>query len=292
MGIYGQDWASYQSATPSTAGLSFAFIKVSQGMTYVNPEWSAQRDHARAAGLVVGYYHYPNMANSPQAEADRFLALAQPRAGELLCLDWEGYDQANSGVPHATQLAYKEGFLKRLKAQAPHQAVGLYCNTDYWNTIDNTGYFQDFLWIATAGLPAGQPGVNANWMFHQYSSASGTDQDYCHLGSAAELHAWALSFAPAPTPAPAPHPAGGPAWPGYDFRLQASVMHDGNIFNWQQRMHERGWQIVVDGWYGPASASICRQFQQDSTAHGWPLAVDGIVGEQTWNAAWQRPVSR
>jgi hypothetical protein len=282
MGIYGQDWASYQSATPNTGGLSFAFIKVSEGMTYTNPEWTSQRDHARSGGLVVGYYHYPHMANSPQAEADHFLALAQPRPGELLCLDWEGYDNANSAVPHGTQLAYKEAFLRHLKSAAPHNPVGMYCNTDYGRNVDTTGFFQDFLWIAADG-PAGQPSVNANWLFHQYSSAGGVDQDYCHLGSTAELHTWAESFAPS---APS-----GPAWPGELLRVQQPMLHDDHVRTWQQRMADRGWPLAVDGYYGPHSQDICEQFQRDSTAHGWPLAVDGIVGEQTWNATWQRPVS-
>ncbi|TQF05965.1 hypothetical protein E6W39_31740 [Kitasatospora acidiphila] len=285
MGIFGQDWASYQSAAPGTNGLSFAFIKVTEGLTYTNPEWASQRDAARNAGLVVGYYHYPDMRNSAQSEADHFLSIAQPAVGELLCLDWEGYDSANSGVSHGNQLAYKEAFLRHLKASAPQRPVGMYCNADYWNNVDTTGYYQDYLWIATEGRPAGQPGVGANWLFHQYNSASGVDQDFCHLGSTAELRSWASSFAPTPTP------AGHQPWPGYDFKLQSNEMHDGNIYNWQQQMARRGWQITADGWYGPASASICRQFQQDSTDHGWPLAVDGIVGAHTWDAAWERPIS-
>ncbi|MFE6489437.1 GH25 family lysozyme, partial [Streptomyces sp. NPDC057757] len=74
MGIYGQDWASYQSAQPDTGGLAFVFTKITEGTGYINPRWVAQRDHAKANGLVWGGYHYPHMGNSPQAEADYFLA--------------------------------------------------------------------------------------------------------------------------------------------------------------------------------------------------------------------------
>lgn len=204
MGIYGQDWASYQVAQPATAGISFAIVKVTEGTGYINPKWAQQRDTARAAGLVVGYYHYPHMGASPQVEADRFLSLAQPAPGELVVLDWEGYDPANTGVPHATQLAYKEAWLRYVKGKLPHNPVGMYCNTDYWRNVDTTGYYQDFLWIA-ASAPAGQPGIAAPWLFHQYSESGGVDRDYCHLGSLDELRAWALSFQPPPPP-PAPQP--------------------------------------------------------------------------------------
>ncbi|MGF1426837.1 GH25 family lysozyme [Kitasatospora sp. LaBMicrA B282] len=275
MGTYGQDWSSYQSAAPDTSGLSFAFVKVTQGLTYTNPVWTDQRDHARAAGLVVGYYHYPEMGNAMAAEADRFLSLAQPQNGELVCLDWEGYDAENESVPKADQLSYKEAWLRYVKGKLPHNAVGLYCNADYWNNVDTTGYFQDFLWIATAGLPAGQPGVNADWLFHQYSD-DGTDQDFCHLGSTAELRSWATAFAP---------PAG-PAWPGEYLRLQTPMLHDGNVRTWQQQMHDRGWPLGVDGWYGQQSQTVCRQFQQEKG-----LTVDGIVGPATWAASWNDPVT-
>lgn len=205
MGIYGQDWASYQSATPDTTGLSFAFVKVTEGLTYTNPEWVQQRDHAKAAGLVWGGYHYPHMGNSYQAEADRFLAQVNWQPGDLICLDWEGYDPANTGVSHADQAAYKDAWLKYVKAKMPHNPVGMYCNADYWRNVDTTSYCGDFLWIATAGLPAGSPGIQHPWLFHQYSS-SPVDSDYCPLGSTAELRTWALSFQPAPAPVPEEDP--------------------------------------------------------------------------------------
>lgn len=55
---------------------------------------------------------------------------------------------------------------------------------------------------------------------------------------------------------------------------------------WQAQMAKRGWEIDVDGWYGPDSEAVCRAFQE---LHG--LAVDGVVGPITWKAAWTRPTS-
>ena len=196
MGIYGQDWASYQPAQPATDGLSFAFVKVTEGLSYINSIWHTQRDHAKANGLVWGGYAYPHMANSPQAEADFFLSQVNWQPGDMVVLDWEGYDDANSLVSRATQAAYKDAWLRYVKSRLPHNRVGVYANTDYWRNVDTTSYCADFLWIATAGRNAGDPGISDPWMFHQYSEAGGLDRDYCHLATAADLRAWALGTQP------------------------------------------------------------------------------------------------
>ncbi|MFE4859972.1 GH25 family lysozyme [Streptomyces sp. NPDC056670] len=198
MGIYGQDWASYQSSTPDTSGLSFAFVKVTEGLSYINPNWVSQRDHAKANGLVWGGYHYPNMANSAQAEADYFINRVDWQPGDVVILDWEGYDAANSRVAKSTQRAYKDAWLRYAKSRLPHNPVGMYANLDYWWNVDQDGYYADFLWIATAGRAAGDPGIQANWLFHQYGESNGLDRDYCRLASTSELRGWALSFQPSP----------------------------------------------------------------------------------------------
>lgn len=194
MGIYGQDWASYQTSQPDTAGLDFAFIKITEGLGYINPKWRQQRDHAKAKGLVWGGYHYPHMSSSPKAEADYFLGQVAWQPGDVIILDWEGYDDANAGVSKARQLAYKEEWLLYVKGRMPHSPVGMYANVDYWKNVDTTGFYGDFLWIATAGRKAGDPGIAAPWLFHQYTD-NPIDTDYCHLGTRAELRSWALSFA-------------------------------------------------------------------------------------------------
>jgi hypothetical protein len=189
MGVQGQDWASYQDYTPSTAGLSFVFVKQTEGLTYTNPKAASQIAHARSDGLVVGHYHYPHMANNAATEADRFLAVAKPQPGDVLGLDWEGYDASNKGVAWSRQVAYKEQFLARLQATAPLLQHLVYCSADYV-ARDPKGAYGDGLWIATAGKPAGQPGISHSWLIHQYSTAGGIDHDYCPL-TAAQLKTWA-----------------------------------------------------------------------------------------------------
>ncbi|MFJ6054682.1 glycoside hydrolase family 25 protein [Streptomyces sp. NPDC092307] len=194
MGIYGEDWSSYQSDEPSTRGLSFAFVKITEGLTHINPKWPSQRDRAKADGLVWGGYHYPHMANSAQEEADFFLSQVPWQPGDAVILGWDGYGYSNVGVSWARQLAYKEDWIRHVKDRMPRNPVGVYCNRNYLRNVDTTGNFGDFLWITTLGRAPDDPGIKAPWLFHQFTDTP-IDTGYCHLDDLDALRSWALSFA-------------------------------------------------------------------------------------------------
>lgn len=86
-----------------------------------------------------------------------------------------------------------------------------------------------------------------------------------------------------PTPAPTPQPSGGvPAFPGYARQGTKGPVATA----WQQRLRGRGWNIVVDGNFGPKSTAILRQFQAEKG-----LVADGIGGPLSWNKLWTSPIS-
>ena len=208
--LKGIDVSSYQSTSYSTAGLSFVGIKVTEGLSYVNPNWVGQRATARAAGLVTIFYHYPHIANSPAAEADHCLSQINLAAGDVLCLDWEWYGQT---VTDAQARAYKDAWLAYVKAKAPGHKVIMYCDRNSWLNVDTDSNAGDGLWIADY-TTAGQPRIKAQWWFHQYTDAApqGGDGDVANavlFPDVDALRAWAgiqPEPKPAPTPAPIPTP--------------------------------------------------------------------------------------
>jgi nucleoid-associated protein YgaU/peptidoglycan hydrolase-like protein with peptidoglycan-binding domain len=74
------------------------------------------------------------------------------------------------------------------------------------------------------------------------------------------------------------------SYPGYMFEYESSVSvsYDPNVEHWQQRMRALGWDIAVDGEYGPQSRGVALAFQQQYSQ----LEDDGIVGPATWEAAF------
>ncbi|MFF8406884.1 glycoside hydrolase family 25 protein [Streptomyces sp. NPDC015684] len=189
--IKGIDVSAYQSTTFDLNGLDFVITKITEGLSYTNPRWVQQRDHAKSKGLVWGAYHYPHMGNSPVEEADHFLEQVKWAPGDLVVLDWEGYDSANKGVSRARQVAYRDAWLAYVKGKMPGHRVGMYCNVDYWRDVDTTSNCGDFLWIATGGAQAGKPGIEYPWTIHQYSTANNIDHDVANFPSRAAMAAWA-----------------------------------------------------------------------------------------------------
>ena len=60
-----------------------------------------------------------------------------------------------------------------------------------------------------------------------------------------------------------------------------------NVRSWQNRMAKRGWDIKVDGHFGPQSAHVAARFAAEKGLKTKP----GTVDEELWNAAWHAPVT-
>ena len=95
---------------------------------------------------------------------------------------------------------------------------------------------------------------------------------------------WRDNQGPPSAPAPAPPPAqsGAPPFPGRIMTNTRPMQNGDDIRRWQQRMRDRGWNIAVDGWYGPQSEATAREFQRR-----FGLQVTGQVGPQTWERAFR-----
>lgn len=103
--------------------------------------------------------------------------------------------------------------------------------------------------------------------------------------------------APAPSPKPNPGTSKAPKFPlprGHYFGPKSGPVssvsgyysHRADLRKWQQRMRNRGWVISVDGLYGPQTKGVALAFQREKR-----LAADGLIGAQTWKAAWEAPVT-
>jgi hypothetical protein len=85
-----------------------------------------------------------------------------------------------------------------------------------------------------------------------------------------------------------PLPSGyyfGPA-DGGSHSISGLYSYKGALSPWQRQMRNRGWDIGVDGIYGPETRDVALSFQQEKR-----LEADGLIGPETWRSAWTLKVT-
>ena len=94
-----------------SAGLEAVIIKATEGMNFVDPQFHNHLAGARAAGLMIGMYHF-GTGSDGVGQADDFLAAANPGPDNLLVLDFE-----KNPNPHGTQMTVPiaEKFVQRVR---------------------------------------------------------------------------------------------------------------------------------------------------------------------------------
>ena len=147
MSLEGIDCSKYQTTTPPLATRSFLFARATYS-TWPDPMYATHIANARAAGLIVGSYHFGTAAYVPSQVA-AFLGAAG--SVDLYVLDLE----SNGGQPSMTQTQAR-AFIAAV--QKTGRKIGLYHSESGFPSLG-----QDYDWVANwSQVPA------RHWTFWQY----------------------------------------------------------------------------------------------------------------------------
>lgn len=195
------------------AGISFAFVKATEGVGFVDSSFERHLTQARRAGIPVGAYHFARpdtsvSAQDPVAEADHFLDLAEPREGDLLPV----LDLETPGLSAAQMARWARVWLERVASRIGESPI-LYTYPSFWRdrVADSRAFTRYPLWLASYGRNDGRPhdvSPVGGWKtvaVHQYTS-EGTVVGYeGRLDLNRLMEGWkleALTVGAAPPPAP------------------------------------------------------------------------------------------
>ena len=170
--------ASISWRAVKNAGISFGWVKATEGQTFVDASYERHRKEARRAGVPLGAYHFArpdtNVSNrDPVAEADSFLAVAQPHEGDLLPV----LDLETPGLSPAQLGRWAKAWLRRVE-RAIGQPPILYTYSSFWtSSVGNAPGFERYpLWLANYGKDDGEVhpvrtvGSWPSIAVHQYTS--------------------------------------------------------------------------------------------------------------------------
>jgi GH25 family lysozyme M1 (1,4-beta-N-acetylmuramidase) len=162
----------------AAAGKSFAIIKATESIDYVDPLYATNRAGAQAAGMWTGAYHFARpsaSAGDAVAEADHFADSVQLGSGDLIpALDIE----VTGGLSPSALTAWVTAWLGQATARLGVKPM-IYTSPAFWKkylgdtrALADAGY--KTLWIAHWGVSA--PTVPAEnwggrgWTFWQYDN--------------------------------------------------------------------------------------------------------------------------
>jgi GH25 family lysozyme M1 (1,4-beta-N-acetylmuramidase) len=197
--LAGIDVSRYQGSINWTsvrnAGVAFAFIKATEGVSFKDANFGTNYVGAYNAGVIRGAYHFALPDRSGGATQAAYLASnggAWSADGRTLpaALDIEGnpYGASCYGLSQAAMRTWIGDFLTTYRARTGRYAI-IYTTTSWWNTCTGswTGPWANHpLWLArwasAAGtLPAGAP-VWTVWQYTATGRVAGisgdVDRDY------------------------------------------------------------------------------------------------------------------
>lgn len=185
----------------ANAGVSFAWLKATEGGDIFDPYFEENLRGARRAGVPVGAYHFYYHCTSAEDQA-RWYIKNVPRRGLTLppVLDIE-YNHASPTCPirpAPSKIRSDIRTFQRILAAHYGQRPVIYTTVDFWEANDLESLRGEEFWLrSVAGHPS-ETYPNTPWVFWQYSGTgrvSGIEGDVDLNAFSGSPEAWAAWLA-------------------------------------------------------------------------------------------------
>lgn len=171
--VTGVDVSSYQGKIDwqvlAGEGISFAYIKATEGSSFVDPCFAENYEQAQQTGLRVGAYHFFSFDSGGKTQAENFIAAVPAFAGMLPpAVDIEFYGEYEKNPPDREPVREQlDILLLELEAQYGIKPVLYATQKSYRQYL--AGDFADYdIWIRNVYTPP-LLSDGRNWTFWQYT---------------------------------------------------------------------------------------------------------------------------
>lgn len=170
----GSDFSSWQpvdEVARIAPSISFAFVKATEGLDYLNPLFAQQVHELHRHGVHVGYYHFLDPAADAVAQWDHFEQSIAGKVRAPVALDYEAKGATD---------AQAKAFIRRGRQRG--YRVGLYGS----ETVCKRRLGQAWRWVAKW---SDKPPVS-RWDVWQFTNGHGRQDYNVYAGDLHHLRAW------------------------------------------------------------------------------------------------------
>lgn len=176
--IHGIDAARFQGRidwrAARAAGVSFAWLKATEGGDRVDPGIDANMANARAAGVAVGAYHFYYFCRPAAQQAQWFIDQAPRRPGDLppaLDMEWNHTSPTCRRHPPAAKVrADIRTFTAIVERQYGTRPV-IYTTPDFYADNDLGALRGYDFWLRSVAAPPSEAYPQERWTFWQYTGS-------------------------------------------------------------------------------------------------------------------------
>lgn len=178
---YGRDFSSYQGdLTPTDcAGIDFAYVKVSEGSDYANPNAPQQVDALRRAGVHVGFYHFFDDAVAVRDQLHNFQLQCGTLGGSTLppVVDVEQTDPGGWNALASKVMDFVTN-VENWSYPVPNPKCMIYVNITFDQNLTQADHFPWGRWVWLADPSHPQPSLPCLvWQNGQQTLADGKTVD-------------------------------------------------------------------------------------------------------------------
>jgi len=260
------DWAQV-----AQAGFTFAYARATLGKESNDDTFEANRQGAKAHGIRFGAYHLPYPGNSSaMQQAEHFLRVAKPRAGDLLpVIDIENKTPKDDGEAKFSRndlVAWFRQWLAAVEAKIGAKPI-IYTNPSWWSSrLQNADLSGHPLWLAH--YTEGKPTIPHPWRafaIWQHSDRGRIGAHKFDVNRCPNLDAVTIGHSAQSLLVLGAH---GP-----------EVVRLKKLLKQWSKAHPPPAHLVENDVFGKNTRAAVRRFQQASG-----LDDDGKVGTKTWKA--------
>jgi lysozyme len=174
--VHGIDLSRWQSDgdwnAAREAGVSFAFIKATEGGDRLDPLFRSHTLAAEAAGVPWGAYHFYYFCTPAAVQAKWFIDNVPNRRGSLppvLDVEWNPQSPTCRLRPEPEKVRSEMAIFMRMLERHYGQRPIVYTNIEFWEDNGFDQITDEEFWLrSTAGHPS-ETYPGARWVFWQYS---------------------------------------------------------------------------------------------------------------------------